>query len=344
MPDRSRTSRPLISTDMSSVTFSQALEAGLTHSGWLDGRTIDPCGRDHAPASHSASQGSEKEPMTGAIYGPLFGGSSPSENLQSSLANRLRQRMAAYGSPEYALTWKLWDMKSGPPICALRASVRRIKGRDCSGWQTPKTPTGGGQAERMTAGGGRRKLEDQVLMAGWATPRAGKTTEEKMESWIARKKRGDVATMPLTLQAQTAGWATPRANDAEKRGMVSEDPRNGLVNQANMSGWPTAQARDWRSGKSNQHRVNSRPLNGVAMNSGNLVHGGLALMGTFVESLHERINFRGALEPFIRPKKVSSKSRMLNPRFSLWLMGFPQEWASCAERVTPLSRRKRRKS
>lgn len=305
MPDRSRTSRPLISTDMSSVTFSQALEAGLTHSGWLDGRTIDPCGRDHAPASHSASQGSEKEPMTGAIYGPLFGGSSPSENLQSSLANRLRQRMAAYGSPEYALTWKLWDMKSGPPICALRASVRRIKGRDCSGWQPPKTPTGGGQAERMTAGGGRRKLEDQVLMAG---------------------------------------WATPRANDAEKRGMVSEDPRNGLVNQANMSGWPTAQARDWRSGKSNQHRVNSRPLNGVAMNSGNLVHGGLALMGTFVESLHERINFRGALEPFIRPKKVSSKSRMLNPRFSLWLMGFPQEWASCAERVTPLSRRKRRKS
>lgn len=305
MTGLSRTSRPLISTDMSSVTFSQALEAGLTHSGWLDGRTIDPCGRDHAPASHSASQGSEKEPMTGAIYGPLFGGSSPSENLQSSLANRLRQRMAAYGSPEYALTWKLWDMKSGPPICALRASVRRIKGRDCSGWQPPKTPTGGGQAERMTAGGGRRKLEDQVLMAG---------------------------------------WATPRANDAEKRGMVSEDPRNGLVNQANMSGWPTAQARDWRSGKSNQHRVNSRPLNGVAMNSGNLVHGGLALMGTFVESLHERINFRGALEPFIRPKKVSSKSRMLNPRFSLWLMGFPQEWASCAERVTPLSRRKRRKS
>jgi len=243
--------------------------------------------------------------MTGAIYGPLFGGSSPSENLQSSLANRLRQRMAAYGSPEYVLTWKLWDMKSGPPICALRASVRRIKGRDCSGWQTPKTPTGGGQAERMTAGGGRRKLEDQVLMAG---------------------------------------WATPRANDAEKRGMVSEDPRNGLVNQANMSGWPTAQARDWRSGKSNQHRVNSRPLNEVAMNSGNLVHGGLALMGTFVESLHERINFRGALEPFIRPKKVSSKSRMLNPRFSLWLMGFPPEWASCAERVTPLSRRKRRNS
>jgi hypothetical protein len=34
----------------------------------------------------------------------------------------------------------------------------------------------------------------------------------------------------------------------------------------------------------------------------------------------------------------------LNPRFSLWLMGYPIEWAYCAERVTPSSRKRRQKS
>jgi hypothetical protein len=33
----------------------------------------------------------------------------------------------------------------------------------------------------------------------------------------------------------------------------------------------------------------------------------------------------------------------LNPRFSLWLMGYPIEWAYCGERVTPLSRKSQRK-
>jgi hypothetical protein len=34
----------------------------------------------------------------------------------------------------------------------------------------------------------------------------------------------------------------------------------------------------------------------------------------------------------------------LNPRFSLWLMGFPIEWAYCGERVTLSSRKSQRKS
>ncbi len=33
--------------------------------------------------------------------------------------------MVASGSPLYELTWKSWDMPSGAPICALRASARR---------------------------------------------------------------------------------------------------------------------------------------------------------------------------------------------------------------------------
>ncbi len=39
----------------------------------------------------------------------------------------------------------------------------------------------------------------------------------------------------------------------------------------------------------------------------------------------------------------STAQPQLNPRFSLWLMGYPIEWAYCAERVTPSSRKRRQK-
>jgi len=61
--------------------------------------------------------------------------------------------------------------------------------RECADWITPKQPSGGGQPERTTPGGGLRKLEDQVetkpatkklnpdwvcclmgLPAGWVNP------------------------------------------------------------------------------------------------------------------------------------------------------------------------------
>lgn len=40
-----------------------------------------------------------------------------------------------------------------------------------AGWQTPKLPSGGGQENRETPGGGLRKLEDQAILAGWPTPK-----------------------------------------------------------------------------------------------------------------------------------------------------------------------------
>jgi hypothetical protein len=45
----------------------------------------------------------------------------------------------------------------------------------------------------------------------WATPRAGKTTDENPETWAARQAKGDVATMPLTAQVKC--WPTICAGD-----------------------------------------------------------------------------------------------------------------------------------
>lgn len=208
--------------DMSSVTFSQALEAGLTHYDWLDGKTIDPAGRDLALASHSVSQEKAKDLMTQDTCGPLFVGLSLSADLQQSLENRLHQRMEGLGSPEYVLTWKQWDIGSEPPICAQRASGHRTSGKDCGGWPTT----------RMTDG------------------EKGTRTDEGAYRERMRRKNG----YDLPSAAMMTGWSTPRANDAEKRGTVADDPRNGLVTQANQTGWPTPQATEARQGFQDRSR------------------------------------------------------------------------------------------
>jgi len=125
--------------DSLSVTSSPESADGLMPCGLPDGQMMSPCGQDHVHASHSLSQVSTKAPTMSATSGLSSPDLSAHVDLQSSLASRLLQRLEGIGSPVYALTWKQWDMQSGPPICALRASVRRISASDCigAGWPTP---------------------------------------------------------------------------------------------------------------------------------------------------------------------------------------------------------------
>jgi len=116
---------------------SRGLEDGGTQLDWLDGPTTDPCGPEAVPASRSATPESGSPTTIRAISGPSSPGSSRTAALQQLLESRLQARLAAYGSPEYALTWKHWDMASGPSILALRASARRTSGNGCGGWATP---------------------------------------------------------------------------------------------------------------------------------------------------------------------------------------------------------------
>jgi len=118
---------------------SQASAGGRSRLKWQVGPKGVRCGQALVPANLSAPQASAEAQQMSGTSGPYGYHSSPHDALQRSLENRLRARMAAYGSPEYVLTWKHWDMPSGPPICALRASGRRISGSDCSGWPTPET-------------------------------------------------------------------------------------------------------------------------------------------------------------------------------------------------------------
>ncbi len=110
---------------------------GLSPCGLLDGQNPAPFGQALAPASHSQPPAKDSEPQTNVTSGPCSPNSSAPASLQQSLANRLRQRLAGNGSPEYSLTWKEWAISGQEPICALRASAHRTSGKGCGGWPTP---------------------------------------------------------------------------------------------------------------------------------------------------------------------------------------------------------------
>lgn len=125
------------SKDTRNAISSLASADGHTPSSLQDGLPTDPCGRDHAPASRSASQEKGKELRTNDTSGPYLPNSFKPASLQRCLENRLRQRLAGIGSPEYSLTWKEWDIQGQEPICALQAKLLPIRDSDFSGLPTP---------------------------------------------------------------------------------------------------------------------------------------------------------------------------------------------------------------
>ena len=135
--DPSRTSGQTKLKTLSSATSSAEYSDGPSLFGFQDGRMTSPSGRDHVLASLSPRQAKARGVLTSATCGPLSNGLSSSASLQSSLESRLRARMDVSGSPEYALTWRMWDLPLGPPICALRASKRNTLGNAFGGLPTP---------------------------------------------------------------------------------------------------------------------------------------------------------------------------------------------------------------
>jgi hypothetical protein len=181
--------------------------------------------------------------------------------------------MDVNGSLEYVLTWKDWDMPSGLPICALRASARRTSdsgyGGSQAGWPTPMAgspgtedynPAGNTDSSRKTvelAGwptpavtnadrggmierteGERRNLQDFVLLAGWPTPVVNDGGSEQTN-------RGKGTRLKLLGAARMAGWPTPGAD--EGGGGASTHEKAGgpsLATASKLAGWPTPTALD----------------------------------------------------------------------------------------------------
>lgn len=307
-----QTSSPPTSSATPGATSSPVSADGNSPCDGRGGPTTGPSGPGRVPVSRSAAPASSGAPPTSDTCGRLFGSSSPSADLQRSLESRLRARLDVNGSPEYALTWKRWDMPSGPPISALRASARRTSDSDCSGWPTPKVATG----KYCYSGGDHSKVVWNLKgaaehVAGWPTPAANQYGDN-VEAEFARRARlaadpkyanGNGAGVTLPLAAKTVtGWATPSARDHEDTpGMASAVTNPDGSTRLRMDQLPR------QAGTTSSSSSASSPP--------------------------------GMAEP-----KPSGDGRRLNPRHSLWLMGYPAAWASCGGRAMQSSRNSRRRS
>ena len=273
-----------ISRSSRNVTGSRELAAGRSPCVSPDGLMMSLFGPEVALVSHSVVPGKGEERTTLGTCGPSSDASLRSAALQSCLESRLRARLGVDGSPEYGLTWKRWDMESGPPICALRAAVRRTSGSGSTGWPSPMagTPAQKGYNEAGNNDSSRRTVE---LVAGWTTPQAHDVSPRGSGQ---KEKHGTKhGCADLNRDAQMAGWPTPRVAES------TED--------------------------SSTHRPSG------CHKTQNLTTAAIGAMPSSSPAL-------------------TGKRGVLNPRFSLWLMGYPEEWASCGERGIALSRKLRRSS
>jgi len=271
--------------DMNEFICSAALRDGNAPSTSPDGRPTGLFGLDLVPAPRSRRQGkstarpaapgsastakttsgaSGAAPATPGTSGPRCADSSPSADLQSALASRLRAATDVNGSPEYALTWKHWDMPSGPPICALRASGHRTLDNACFGWPTPKSSdadkgvrTSRGSILEFERKGTGADLPTAATLAGWPTPDTGR--DESLATWQARLERmrerhpdkgGMGSTGPLHVAAQLAGWPTPMAGSPATENYNAagntDSSRKTESLLAPLGGWGTPTTQDSR--------------------------------------------------------------------------------------------------
>ena len=289
---------------------------GPSPSSLPDGPQTDPSGPDPVPVSRFRSQEQEKALPTNDTCGPLFNRCSPSAALQSALESRLQANLGVNGSPEFELTWKDWDMPAGPPICRLAASGRRTSAKDCSGWPTPNTSRGGKRKGELLMGG---------LVKAWPTP-----TDDNANNAAGHK---GTAFQDLPTTAQTA-WPTPAVRQAPTANLDPDSwtgtnmkKLDGRKHQTDLqitammavNGWATPTEGDAKSS-------GSRNTKGSKANEG--------------QSLTDQA--RGDSGKGRSPSNVETEkpaASLLNPRFSLWLQGYPGAWASSGERAMRSSRK-----
>lgn len=246
--------------DIPNAISSLASEDGLSHCDLQVGQMMSRPGPDPAPVSHSRPPESKPKKKTHVTSGRISFASSPSQDLTSALASRLRERLDCDGSLEYTLTWKKSRIASGLLSYALRAKAPPISASGLGGWPTPKTPTGGPES-----------------------------AERKKELGRMESGGGEIASV-----ARLAGWNTPTSMDSN-RGDYTRDqgnPDNPRLSNQGLAGYPSPAARDYRHANSKPYSERGGGKKGEQLP--NLV---AHVFGTTTTSSPASTEKRGALNP-----------------------------------------------
>lgn len=359
MNDQYTMFEPQTSGDTPNAISSQALESGLTPCDLPDGMTTVPPGPEAAPARPSPSQAKAKGLtmlVTSGRYGcPLLA----SQDLQSSLENRLMERLDTGGSTLYRLTWKQRYTPLRRPYLALQSSERRTEETDCGGWPTAAA-TDGARAGEITEAMSGTSLTQVSAMASWTTPQAHDTTGRSLkQKEIYGTKHGCAC---LVREAELASWPSPTKGDGD--GGHLKDGTKATVSCAGVSklaSWASPTERDYKfpNAKPYSERGGGAKGEQLANQAAHLAswpalakHWGIPsetitpmlLAALSIAQAQHWEAFGVMLISSTAEIRVVRAGGQLRPEHSRWLMGLPPAWDACGVTAMPSSRKLRRNS